>query len=784
MTFLNINKNFLLGMFFLFVFCLFSQLSAYENILTSTNTTNLSISTSTTKITELPDDLIKDQKMTMTSDILYRDTNAGKINAQGNVIAKFKDAVIYADDLEYYDGTGVAKTSGNVRIRDSKEYMRGEKLEYAVNVETGVIKNATSLSYPWIVKGQTIQKVSKDKTIIRKGKITSCDYENPDFYFKASKIVIYFKDKMIAYNVVLFIRGIPIVYLPIMRQSLKDLPVQIAVSLGQNTLDGWYEKIRIKYPFTRDESVTLYADHYDYRGWGLGLQYDYKKADIKNGSIYLYGIDDTLTDTNKRTFRLNHFQKLTPNLRSFTNINYQNDQSFNNDFLYTGSASALNGSGERVSGDIYSYSSLNYIKDLYSMLLVWQDNESWNNTKKGYYKTSEVLPSFSFATNTNKLSIKKIVQKHDFYGLGLNIDETWDDLIENGYIDKFGKITPKLISIGSASELKLKQQNISNKEKIYKIIKPRLNNLFYKYNFEFANNYDSANNNYYTTGNSAFSLTNSVKVNKDITLTPSVGIREVMSNSANINNNNIYEEKYSTRVDSILSLKDRFTRDIDLNLSYSYTTGLFAEDYIVDMNKLNVGLNAYFFNGKLKFNTYTGYDFDMITTRDVDRWDAISSDMRIKFNKYFNSYSRHTYSLSKNWTNVFQNILYFYPTAKLSLSENATFLSSIENSLDTITTIKYRPNLKWKFDYSYRCDYNYVKQDFSNIKSREFAIYRDLHCWEMKFSVLDKIDTDSSIYREYWIVFNLKAMPSQEISLYHDNKYYDKWYYWDVKSRT
>jgi hypothetical protein len=79
------------------------------------------------------------------------------------------------------------------------------------------------------------------------------------------------------------------------------------------------------------------------------------------------------------------------------------------------------------------------------MKILWESEKNWDNTKKGYVKSREILPSFDFTTNKNKFFI---------------------------------------------------------------------NNLFYKYNFNFANNYDTATDTYYRTGSTYFNLTRTKKLIK------------------------------------------------------------------------------------------------------------------------------------------------------------------------------------------------------------------------------------------------------------------------------
>ncbi|MFC1484948.1 LPS-assembly protein LptD [bacterium] len=649
----------------------------------------------------------------ITADFMRKVPADDSLHAQGDVNIKYKDMVFTADKILYFNSESKIEAEGEVIIRSPEEMIKGKALTYNFDTQTGVVKEASAFQAPWKVYGKEIRKLSKEKNVVKMGSVTSCDYEKPHYFIKATTIVVYLKKRIIAYNAVFFVRGIPVFYLPIFYQSLKELKPEVALSIGHSDIDGRYGKLKVKYPFTHHKSLTVYVDHYDNRGLGFGLQYDYKDKDKVDGSLYGYRIEDRIAEKKKETLRINHMQKFSQHLKTFVNINYQNDQSFDDDFVYTGGTSSFIESGERVNSNIYSYSSINYLKPFYSVLFIWEREDNWDDSKSKYIKIREFLPSFHFSTNKNKL----------------------------------GKT-----------------------------------NFFYKYMFSLINNYDSRNRNFYTYGATSFSLTRAFRFGRNITVTPTTGIMEFLDNY--VTTNSVHKERYKTKLDNSVNLRYRMTRDIDTDFTYYYGTGLFNDRNTIYTHRFNFILNTYFFRGRLKIKARTGYDFNKITTRDLEKLDPLVSEMRLRLSKYMHYYVKHDYNFATTWTNSLQNIINIYPIKGVALKENITYLSSHDNILDTISTIRIRPNLKWKFDFSYRTDYNYEKNYFTGFKSKEFAIIRDLHCWEVKFSLREQMQIDSSRLTEYWITFSLKSLPKQKVSLYKDNSYaYDEWYDWDLITR-
>lgn len=642
------------------------------------------------------------EKITLKASHVSMDDIKKLIIADGNVITKYKNSTCYSDFLEYKDAEKFSKAKGNVRLYKDNDYIKGQDISYDIKTEKGEVKNAKTFSDIWIITSEKLEKISKEKIIAYNARVTTCDHNHPHYYLKSKKIVVHLNKRFIAYNSILYVKGVPLFYLPIWtQQTFQKKKLTFTIRGGQSNTNGIYEKVKTTYTFDNNNTLSLYTDNYEKRGFGLGLggNYNFHRT---FGSIYLYKIDDLVDMANKETATINHSQDINDNLKLYMNINYQNDESFYKTYYYSGVSSQLEPTGSQVNSNIYSYSSLYYTKDFYYMNLLWEEENNWNLGK--YQKAREELPSFSFNTNTNK-----------FFKTG----------------------------------------------------------LFYKYNFKIANRYNTSIDDYYKEGNSSFSLSKSQKLTRNITLNPTVSITEKF--------NELSLQKYTTSWKANLALKTRINSDMDLFTTYIYDAGMFNKKSL-NTNKINFSLSSYLLNGNIRITNSTGYNFNLKDySKNLEKIDPFYTEIKYKINKSLNYYGKHIFDFQAKKTTFLQNIFYFYPSAKLTFVENATFLDSNPDEIDTITTIKIRPNLKWKIDYNYRFLYDYKKNIFHSYSSHEIALLRDLHCFDLKFSYISKSDAEGR-YREFWITLRLKAMYDQDISLYKNNKDYKKWYDWDFKN--
>ncbi len=653
---------------------------------------------------EKPEEIIYDEneKMTLKADRVSRDDMQKLVIADGNVITRYKDSVCYSDYLEYKDGEKFSKADGNVRLYEGDNYIKGQNIFYDLGSEMGEVINAKTFSDVWIITSEKLEKISKDKIIAYKSKITTCDYNHPHFYIKSKKVVVYLKNKFIAYQNIFYIRGIPIFYLPFWKQSLKKKKLRFTVRAGQSSTNGFYGKVKTTYIFDDNNNISLYTDEYEKRGFGLGLGGNYNFNKTK-GNVYFYKIKDLIDMAEKKTATISHSQEINKNLKLYMNVNYQNDESFYKTYYYSGVSSQLEPTDSQVNSNIYSYSSLYYTRDFYYMNFLWEVENNWVLGK--YEKAREVLPSFTFNTNKNK-----------FFKTG----------------------------------------------------------LFYQYNFNIKNSFNSNTKDYYKEGETAFSLSKTKKITNRISLNPTIGIIENFNELAQNN-------KYSTSWNANLLLKSKINSDMDFYTTYVYNAGMFDKKS-VRTNKLSFALSSYLLDGDFRITNATGYNLNQKdNSKELEKLDPFSTEIKYKINKFLNYYGRHSYNFQLKKTTFFQNIFYFFPSARLTFVENIAFLNSLPDSVDTISTIKLRPNLKWKIDYNYRFLYDYKKNICHSYSSQEIAILRDLHCFDLKFSYLTRAEAGNR-YREFWITLRLKAMYDQDVSLYKNNRDYKKWYDWDFKN--
>jgi hypothetical protein len=129
-------------------------------------------------------------------------------------------------DTAVMDARGVPDTSDTSKSRRGKKYRgtpvmvdggeeyRGYELSYNFRTQKGRIDLGETEMDKGYYHGETIKKVDKDILFVQDGTYTTCDEEDPHFYFSSPKMKVVMQDKVVAEPVYLYISDVPVFALP------------------------------------------------------------------------------------------------------------------------------------------------------------------------------------------------------------------------------------------------------------------------------------------------------------------------------------------------------------------------------------------------------------------------------------------------------------------------------------------------------------------------------------------------------------------------------------------
>ena len=104
----------------------------------------------------------------------------------------------------------------------------GEGIRYDTCRRRGIVNDAltnfTEGSTVWFLRGNVAQDSSSSRIYAGSSEITSCDLPTPHYHFSAREMKWVSKNVLVARPVVLYVRDVPILWLPFIFQDVRPGP--------------------------------------------------------------------------------------------------------------------------------------------------------------------------------------------------------------------------------------------------------------------------------------------------------------------------------------------------------------------------------------------------------------------------------------------------------------------------------------------------------------------------------------------------------------------------------
>lgn len=214
--------------------------------------------------------------------------DAEQIWLYGNTSIDYGASQILADSLFLDLKNEQAISLGITYIRDKEQLMIGENVRYDVRSQTGMMQNGNSFIENGYYRGKELRKVGSDTYDIDGGSFTTCDLEEPSYWFWAQKIRVYQRDKVVGKHVLAYVNHLPIFYFPFITMSIKRGRQAgfVIPEPGYNSLDGKYIRdLAYYYPYKDYADLIASIDLMEKTGWKARFSANYIKRYIYNGSL-------------------------------------------------------------------------------------------------------------------------------------------------------------------------------------------------------------------------------------------------------------------------------------------------------------------------------------------------------------------------------------------------------------------------------------------------------------------------------------------------------------------
>ncbi len=267
-----------------------------------------------------------------------------KVVGTGHVIIDYDETRLTADKITVNMATQVAVAEGHVVLKQKGSTFRGERGEYNFKTKVGNVSSMDLEIEPSLYgKARTIERVSPKHYRVTDGYVTTCCGDSPFYRIQSQDVDIYPGKKVVVRNAFIFIKNVPIFFIPFFVQPLVDFdrfPIQIIPGKdhdwGAFVLSKWRYELLDTPDFSSKGNVLL--DWRERRGFGYGVDNYYRGNRVGRGSIRAYYTDDGESPSTSHPERYRgqwrHQMKLGPDTTFTTELNRLSDPTIIKDFFY------------------------------------------------------------------------------------------------------------------------------------------------------------------------------------------------------------------------------------------------------------------------------------------------------------------------------------------------------------------------------------------------------------------------------------------------------------------
>ena len=216
----------------------------------------------------------------------------------------------FADEIDIFSSLGLRLVAtGNVVFTNPDGRIAAERVEFNVEEGTGTFHQASGImslgatvdraqfgnQEPDVYfYGDTIERLSTRSYKLTRGGFTTCVQPTPRWEVTSDSVVINLNDYAIARNMLLRVKGVPLMYLPILYYPIKGDQRATGFLLptyGSSTFRGQALSNAFFWAIGRSHDVTFYHDWFTRTGQGAGAEYRYVADRASYGDFRFYRLN-------------------------------------------------------------------------------------------------------------------------------------------------------------------------------------------------------------------------------------------------------------------------------------------------------------------------------------------------------------------------------------------------------------------------------------------------------------------------------------------------------------
>ncbi|MGH7963906.1 MAG: LPS assembly protein LptD, partial [Candidatus Binatia bacterium] len=282
------------------------------------------------------------QPVRVKADTLSYHEPSDTVTAAGGVVVTKGDTTVTADTISVNRTTNELTARGEVVVKDTRGNIEAETLHLNIEDETGEMTNGT-VRLPrnqYILAGETLSKGYGQTYHIKDGVFTTClceDFDAADWSIAGDEINVTVGGKGEVYDGIFRVRGVPVLYVPYGVVSVRTERQSglLTPNYGFSSKRGFQWQQPFYWAINRSHDLTVTADVETSARLGALGEYRYALSQQTEGEFsasyfneQIRGPATTDTPTNRWSVTGTHRQKLTDDLRLYSDLFFVSDDLF------------------------------------------------------------------------------------------------------------------------------------------------------------------------------------------------------------------------------------------------------------------------------------------------------------------------------------------------------------------------------------------------------------------------------------------------------------------------
>jgi LPS-assembly protein len=228
---------------------------------------------------------------------------------RGHVVVTYKEMEVTADQASYNQSTNQVVATGHVAYNDPTAHLEADELHYNVATGQGWFLNGKGYvrphmkhrvgvmqtESPFYVQAKIVERLNEITYRITDGRVTTCHCENTGWSISTSKASVKVGDRVIAHNNIFRFLRVPVLYAPVLVDSIAPRPRQsgfLLPTVGNSSQKGFTFGDGFYWAMNRSADLTLGAVNYSVRGLGGSAEFRARPTADSNFDVSAFGVND------------------------------------------------------------------------------------------------------------------------------------------------------------------------------------------------------------------------------------------------------------------------------------------------------------------------------------------------------------------------------------------------------------------------------------------------------------------------------------------------------------